>query len=145
MSDFNIRPPVETAYAVPLEGNEENDVRLCQDTLEMYRFFNGKWEKPAEPMIVPDSIGEVIRRPEFRGLWKSRTVNSQEELEEGWSITFVRDGDDLDLPYSKTPEEAAVLALKALGVHEVGTCEPGDDMCEKCRASYMDYLDRQTL
>lgn len=74
---------------------------------QMGRSYNARREA--------SELVQLLARPEFRGLWKSRTVNSQERLEEGWSVTFVRDGDYLDLPYQETPAGAVRMALRALG------------------------------
>lgn len=58
-------------------------------------------------------ILDAIQMPQFRGLWKSRTVHPDGRIELGWSVTYVSEGDYCEVPYQTTATEAARLALDA--------------------------------
>ena len=60
------------------------------------------------------AIAEMLGRPEFRGLWHSRTMFGDGHLEDGWSVTFVADGNYCETPYQMGPEAAARYALELL-------------------------------
>lgn len=61
-------------------------------------------------------IEEILRHPAFRGLWKSRTIDG-EKIHEGWSVTFVLDGNYCEVPYHDTPELAVACALECLNAN----------------------------
>lgn len=64
-------------------------------------------------------IEEMLRHPNFRGLWISNCtelVDGKLEIEVGWSCTFVKNGEYHDLYYRKTPEEACEAALEMLSL-----------------------------
>lgn len=62
----------------------------------------------------------VLRHPATRGVWRSRELCPDGQIKEGWSVTFVRDGDYCELPYASSPAEACRVALRLLG--EEATC-----------------------
>ena len=62
-------------------------------------------------------IEKVLQHPGFRGLWLSKCtekIDGKLVVEEGWSCSFVKDGQYHDLYYSKTPNEACKKALEML-------------------------------
>ncbi len=58
-----------------------------------------------------DVIEKMLARPEFRGLWRSRTMWEHGKIEVGWSVTFVLNGDYCEVPYQDTAYEACRQAL----------------------------------
>ena len=64
---------------------------------------------------MADNLWVLLGHPDFRGLWVSQCTERGEggELitEEGWSVTFVKDGRYHDLYYQPTPEKAVEAAL----------------------------------
>lgn len=61
-------------------------------------------------------LDELKAFPWFRGLWMSRCVEDDGTISEGWSVTFVRDGQYYDMAYCRSPAEAFDKARKlALG------------------------------
>jgi len=64
-----------------------------------------------------NNIEKVLKHPGFRGLWVSKCtekVDGKLVVEEGWSCSFVKDGQYHDLYYKETPEEACKVALEIL-------------------------------
>ena len=65
------------------------------------------------------NIEKVLQHHGFRGLWVSKCtekINGKLVVEEGWSCSFVKDGQYHDLYYKDTPEEACKVALEILGM-----------------------------
>ena len=61
-----------------------------------------------------EPIRAILQRSEYRGLWKSRTINPDGSYDLGWSVTFVLHGDYCEVPYQPTANEAARRALAIL-------------------------------
>jgi hypothetical protein len=59
-------------------------------------------------------LTELLDRPEFRGLWRSRTIQSDGTIEDGWSCTFLHDGNYCEVPYQQSAADAVVEAVKCL-------------------------------
>lgn len=50
--------------------------------------------------------------PEFRGLWRSHCLKEDGTFDEGWSVTFVKDGEYCDMHYQPTPHQALEVARR---------------------------------
>lgn len=59
-------------------------------------------------------VAIIADRSEFRGLWRSRCVNPDGTIEEGWSVTFVLEGEYCEIPYEPTADRASAAALAIL-------------------------------
>jgi len=83
------------------------------------------------------NIEKVLKHPGFRGLWVSKCtekVDGKLVVEEGWSCSFVKDGQYYDLYYSETPEEACKKALEILEEQTTSKeLEIRDEALEKIR------------
>lgn len=53
----------------------------------------------------------LLSMPSFRGLWRSRCIQADASYIEGWSVTFVRDGEYCETPYCKSPSGALRSAM----------------------------------
>lgn len=54
----------------------------------------------------------------FRGLWRSKLVKEEGIIEEGWSVTFLYNGDLVETDYFETPEEALNKTIKILELNQ---------------------------
>ena len=64
--------------------------------------------------MAGSQMSEMITHPAFRGLWRSRQMNDDGSIQDGWSVTFVFGGDYCEVPYQIGPDEACAKALALL-------------------------------
>ena len=69
---------------------------------------------PHKQKIISFPVDKMLKREEFRGLWRSRCLEPDGSVTAGWSVTFVHGGDYWDAPYQDTPEAACRYALDRL-------------------------------
>jgi len=57
-------------------------------------------------------VEKLLADPRFRGLWRSRELQKDGRIEEGWSVTFALELEMVEIPYEPTAVRAATRALE---------------------------------
>lgn len=64
-----------------------------------------------------DAFEWIASEPAFRGLWRSKWIGENGEIEEGWAVTYVFGNDYLEMPYQATALDAVNEARRRLEKH----------------------------